>query len=289
MSATSESAAFLAADGRLVVNADDFGETEPITAGIAACIESGAVTSTTILANMPATRRALTWAAPRSRDRCTSFGVHLNLCEGRPLTAARSLIDRTGSFRRKRPQALAAFLRRLDLDEVTQELRAQIDRVRDAGVEISHLDGHKHLHQLPGVGAVVARLAAELGVERVRCTLETGSGVAGSQLTGALARATRVRLARRFSREARAHGLRHPERTIGLAEVMAAGSDEARADLVRAQGAVTELFCHPGDARADADKPGSTRRYDELRFLTSGALSRACALARVRLVSFWDV
>ncbi len=275
--------------GVLVVNADDFGETEPITAGITECIEAGAVTSTTILANMPATRRALAWAAPRSRDRRASFGVHLNLCEGTPLTAARSLVDSSASFRNKRAQAVCALLGRLDPDDVAQELRAQIDLVRDAGVEISHLDGHKHLHQLPGVGAVVARLAAELGIERVRCTIEAGSSPPGTGPAGALSRAARQRLARRFSREARARGLRHPARTVALAQVMAVAGDDARAALLRAPGAATEMFCHPGDARADADKPGSARRHDELRFLTSGALPRLCALAGVRLASFWDV
>lgn len=278
-----------AAQGRLIVNADDFGETEPITAGIASCIEAGVVTSTTILSNMPATKRALAWAAPRSRDRRTSFGVHLNLCEGRPLTAARSLVADDGCFRRKRTQALYALLRRLDPDDVAQELRAQIDRVRDAGVEISHLDGHKHLHQLPGVGAVVARLAPEVGIERVRCTLEEGDAPPGLGAASSLARAVRQRFARRFSREASARGLRHPARTLAVTLLMAPGEDAAHVALLRCPGAVTEMFCHPGDARADADKPGSARRFDELRFLGSGALQRLCALADVRLASFWDV
>lgn len=277
------------AESRLVVNADDFGETEPITAGITTCLEQGAVTSTTILANMPATKRALAWAAPRSRDRRTSFGVHLNLCEGRPLTAAPSLVDASGCFHRKRAQGLRALLRRLDPADVERELRAQIERVRESGVEISHLDSHKHLHQLPGVGAVVARLAAELGIARVRCTLEEGAWPLGLGILPGLSRAARQRLARGFAREASARGLRHPSRTLGVVQLMTAGSDAACTALLRRPGVLTEMFCHPGDARADADKPGSTRRHDELRFLTSDAFPRLCAAAGVRLVSFWEV
>ncbi len=49
------------------------------------------------------------------------------------------------------------------------------------------------------------------------------------------------------------------------------------------------MFCHPGDERADRQKPGSTRRHEELLFLTSEAFPRLCAGAGVRLVSFWEV
>ncbi len=273
----------------LVVNADDFGETEPITAGITACLEKGSVTSTTIMANMPATKRALAWAAPRSRDHRLSFGVHLNLCEGRPLTAARSLVDASGSFHRKRAQGLRAFARRLDAGEVERELHAQISLVRNAGVEISHLDSHKHLHQLPGVGPVVAHLAREFGIERVRCTLEQGLWRPGLGLVNGLSRLARQALARSFERDARAAGLRRPVRTFDLGALLDLPEGAERAALMRGRDGVTEMFCHPGDERADLDKPGSTRRYDEYRFLTSDAFASLCAEARVRLVSFWEV
>jgi hypothetical protein len=278
-----------ASESLLVVNADDFGETEPITAGIAGCLEKGTVTSTTIMANMPATKRALAWAAPRSRDHRLSFGVHLNLCEGVPLTAARSLVDAGGSFHRKREQGLRAFARRLDPQDVERELRAQISLVRDAGVEISHLDSHKHLHQLPGVGPVVASLAREFGIERVRCTLEEGLWRPGLGLVSGLSRLARQGLARRFERDAQALGLRRPVRTFDLGALLDLPEGAARIALMRRPGAVTEMFCHPGDERADLDKPGSTRRHDEYRFLTSDAFSRLCDEAHVRLVSFWEV
>jgi predicted glycoside hydrolase/deacetylase ChbG (UPF0249 family) len=276
-------------ESRLVVNADDFGETEPITAGIATCIEKGSVTSTTILATMPATKRALAWAAPRSRDRNVSFGVHLDLCEGRALTSARSLVDVTGHFHRKRLQGLRALARRLDPADVEQELRAQIAFVRDAGVEISHLDSHKHLHQLPGVAAVVAHLAVEFDLERVRCTLEEGFWRPGIGVIGGLSRLARRRLARGFEAEARRAGLRHPARSLDVSQLMKLPTEAARSALLRRPGAVTEMFCHPGDERADREKPGSACRYDELRFLTSDDFPQLCRAAGVRLVSFWDV
>lgn len=272
----------------LIVNADDFGETEAVTAGIAACMEKGAVTSTTIMANMPATETALMWAASRSRDHRLSFGVHLNLCEGRPLSSAPSLTGKDGHFHRKRALTLRAFAGRLDPEDVARELRAQISRVRDAGVEISHLDSHKHLHQLPGVGPVVARLAAEFKIARVRCTLEDDLWRPGLGLMANLSRLTRRRLARVFARDAGIRGLRRPERVFDLSQLMALDG-KARMALLRRPARVTEMFCHPGDKRSDVEKPSSARRHDEFLFLTSEAFPRLCSSAGVRLVSFWEL
>src|SRR5665213_766927 len=84
----------------LIVDADDFGETEQITLGICAGIDAGVVTSTSIMANMPATDFAL--AKARALSQRASFGVHVTLCEGRPLTSARSLTDAAGNFVSKR-------------------------------------------------------------------------------------------------------------------------------------------------------------------------------------------
>jgi predicted glycoside hydrolase/deacetylase ChbG (UPF0249 family) len=81
-------------ESTLIVHADDFGETVEITRGICASIEAGAVTSTTIMATMPGTEDALP-RVPALADRA-SFGVHLNLCEGRPLTRGPDAGERAG-------------------------------------------------------------------------------------------------------------------------------------------------------------------------------------------------
>lgn len=269
----------------VIVNADDFGETPEITRGVVECLDAGVLTSTTILANMPATAEALRLAAERGRR--MSFGVHLNLCEGSPLTSASTLVGASGRFRSKRAQALRAFARRLDPAEVERELRAQIARVAEAGVAISHLDGHKHLHQLPGVAAIVAKLARELGIERVRCTLEQGSGIPGAPLAEVVSRRVRITLARGLAPLALDCGLRFPERTLDLARLLAAGSAEAELALLQRPGRSLEVFCHPGRG-TDADEPPS-RRERERRYLLSGALSARVRAAGGRLGTFWDL
>src|SRR3979490_372494 len=100
----------------LIVHADDFGETAEITDGIGQSIEAGVVTSTSIVANMPATQYAL--RRVRSLAERASFGVHLNLCEGRPLTRGLSLVGSDGEFHGKRALIERAVLGKLSLCEL---------------------------------------------------------------------------------------------------------------------------------------------------------------------------
>lgn len=271
----------------LIVHADDFGETPEITRGILACIDEGVVTSTSILANMPGTGLALREAAHRGRE--ASFGVHLNFCEGRPLTRARSLRGDDGSFHRKRALFLRAVAGRIRSADVEEEVEAQVATVRSGGVEVSHLDSHKHLHQLPGLRDVVLRVARKMGIERVRCTIEESVWPRGTRPLAGASRLIRRRMARRFRGALDAGGFRTTSRVLDLRDVIAAGGREARAALLRRPGTVSELFCHPGTELSDREKPGSCSRHDESRFVRADEFRQILRSAGADLVSWWDL
>jgi predicted glycoside hydrolase/deacetylase ChbG (UPF0249 family) len=266
----------------VIVHADDFGESREITVGIRRGIESGAVTSTSIMANMPGTDFALGCVSSLA-DRA-SFGVHLNLCEGAPLTTGRSLSDAHGQFHPKRELFLRAITGRLSLAEVEAEVTAQIARVRDAGVAISHLDGHKHLHQLPVVMTAVANVLPTFAIERVRIT-RLGSVARAPNAAALVRECLALKASRKFGRAR----LRSPVRIVDLQEVMRSPAQpRASGALVDLAGPV-EWCCHPGTALADEEKPGSHRRANELEFLLSGRFRELANLNRVRFVSYWDV
>jgi predicted glycoside hydrolase/deacetylase ChbG (UPF0249 family) len=193
-----------------------------------------------------------------------------------------------GRFLPKRRVALAAVTGRLDPDDVSTELGAQIAKIKEGGVQISHLDSHKHLHQLPGVSRIVADLARKLGIERIRCTLEDGLWVRGLRPGAALSRAVR----RRFANQARNHfvraGLRHPGRVFDVRELMACPDRSERLALLRRPHALTEMFCHVGTELADREKPGSCDRNAELRFLLSPEFRSLLDEAPLGLKTFWD-
>ncbi len=261
----------------LIVHADDFGETAEITEGICLAIQAGVVTSTSIMANMPGTAEGLQRVA-RLADRA-SFGVHLNFCEGTPLTPGRSLVNSAGGFHPKRALFARAVTGQLVLAELEREITAQISRIRDHGVRISHVDGHKHLHQLPIVSTAVANVLPRFAIRRVRITRLR-------RLPRAPAASVLVRelLAMKASRKFRHSGLRSPVRILDLRSFISAGGGAC----VDPRGPV-ELCCHPGTAAADAGKPGSHVRCAELEYLLSPRFRQLLEAHGARLVSYWDV
>lgn len=136
---------------RLIVHADDFGLAPGVDAVIQDTLRSGAVTSTSLLLGAPHSSEALRWAADHPHY---DYGVHLNLTHGRPVLPASSvpsLVTRAGEFPSLSRLLVRYVTRRLRLDEVRAELTAQIDAVRRAGVPLSHLNSHQHVHLLPRV------------------------------------------------------------------------------------------------------------------------------------------
>lgn len=253
-----------------------------ITEGICLAIEAGAVTSTSMMANMPGTAEALR-RAPALAERA-SFGVHLNLCEGRPLTGGASFTDATGEFLRKRTLAVRALTGGLSLAELEAEVTAQIALLRDGGVRVSHLDGHKHLHQLPIVCAAVANVLPRFGIERVRITRLGSWRRARGTMT--LAREMAARHAARVFARAR---LRSPVRTVDLRDLIAGDALAPLPGRSAAGPEPIEICCHPGTAAADAGKPGSHRRGDELDYLLSPQFRAVLAAGGAALVSYWRV
>ena len=135
--------------GRLVVHADDFGLAPGINQAIQEGFQAGSITSASILLGGPHAAPAVAWAAAHPEF---DYGVHLNLTQGRPILPADkvpSLVDREGRFLGLR-RFLARFVTgRIRTHQVREEWRAQIETVRRAGVRVSHLDSHQHVHLLP--------------------------------------------------------------------------------------------------------------------------------------------
>ena len=153
---------------KIIVNADDAGIDREVNEAIFDLMSRGKLRSTTLLANGPALNEAL------SRASCfpeCSFGVHLNLSQFRPLTdepGLAPLLDGDGLFN-------SDIIRRLPPSRalsraVYLEWCAQVDRIRDAGVMVSHLDSHQHIHTCPALFTALKRLQKRCGIRKVRGT-----------------------------------------------------------------------------------------------------------------------
>jgi predicted glycoside hydrolase/deacetylase ChbG (UPF0249 family) len=138
---------------RLIINADDLGADEARNAGIFEGIQAGIVTSASILPNGPGLLDALNTIHSVSFKN-VSWGVHLNLSEGKPISTLNSiLLGPKGIFLGK-VSSQRLLIRQGDRDletEIEHEIDAQITLLESSGIPLSHLDGHQHVHVFPAV------------------------------------------------------------------------------------------------------------------------------------------
>jgi predicted glycoside hydrolase/deacetylase ChbG (UPF0249 family) len=149
---------------RLIVNADDFGLNDAATDGIAECFLRGTVTSTTLMVNAPAAGRAAQFAADHSK---LGVGLHFNLTWGRPLSARQdvpALVDANGQFWERSLLSKRLLFGKVPRSQIEIELNAQLVRVKELGIQPTHVDSHQHVHAFPVVFHAVAERCASLRI-----------------------------------------------------------------------------------------------------------------------------
>jgi len=271
---------------RLIINADDFGFSEGVTRGIVEAHTAGSVTSASIMAN------GIDWDNAVRLARATrtlGFGVHLNLVQGRPLLRVPSLTDpETNEFYSLGLLALRAVAGRIDRGELEAETRAQIERVRGAGIPVTHLDSHRHAHALPAIFPVVARVARDAGIRAIRIPQEP------LRLNALDAAATARKLVLELAlRAARALPLAAPLVTTDhFRGISLQGGTHFASRLRRALDTLgpgsTELMVHPGhvDEVLAAQDPYTQPRAIELAELVSAGVRERLSRGDIELVSF---
>jgi hopanoid biosynthesis associated protein HpnK len=281
---------------RLVVNADDLGLTAGVNDGIFDAHDLGILTSASVFASSPATDDAIRRARVRPS---LGLGAHLTLVDGTPTLPARfvpTLVTGDGRFRHSwRPFIVACLQQRVSLVEVERELTAQIERLRAAGIRLTHLDAHKHVHAYPPVFAIVARLAVAFGIPVVRVPYERWSAASALGRESAVPRVTRRHAwlnaalwpwARRNYRVAAGLGIQTPH-FAGRIDTGVLDRSALRRMLRGAGAGVTELMVHPGYVD-DALRRTPTRllesRPEEVALLCSREIRTLLAGARIELV-----
>lgn len=279
----------------LIVNGDDFGLTPGVNEGILHAHVEGILTSASLFANTPATDEAIAIAR---RVPTLGVGVHLALVDGVPLVDASRVptLAPGGAFRHSWGAFAAdALAGRIRLDEVERELTAQVERLHDAGLHLTHLDGHKHVHAYPPVFAIVARLARRFGIGRVRVPAERrpfAEVVRWSATRGARRQAIEnVALqpwAMRDRGILRRDGLPPPAHFIGRALTGLLTPARLRDLIDRIPPGTSELMTHPGYPDAALDRVRTRLRAErrvEVEALTDPAVLDAIDRAGIQLVA----
>ena len=279
---------------RLIVNADDFGLHAAVNRGILTAHTEGIVSSTSLMAGGAAFDDAV-----RIAKQCPQLGVgvHLTLVGASPLlpvAEVSSLLDEAGDFYGSYPLFIKRFLRgKIRLAEVERELAAQIDRIRMAGIQPSHLDSHQHLHVLPGIGGLVLDLARRFSIRAIRIPAEPVAFIGATPATvGRLAgRGGLTMLANLFRQHAAAAGIRTSDHFFGMLAGGQLTEPAILAILRRLPPGDSELMTHPGFADESlADAFRWDYQWDaERQALTAPAVRALLAERQIRLISFREL
>jgi predicted glycoside hydrolase/deacetylase ChbG (UPF0249 family) len=278
---------------RLIVNADDFGISEFINEGIARAHREGIVTAASLMAGGRAFDHAVAWCRFLPR---LDVGAHLTLVAEKPLLKKKSTL--TGIDGRFPPNIKVLLKRlwggRISRADIQAEWSAQIERILECGIRVTHLDSHQHLHALPGISRLALNLARDYHIPFVRVPIEDRV-VPRSLRLHALFRSAEAMILRGsclFSGlNRRSTGEFPPPRFLGFQE----GGSLTLAKLQRLlrslrPGRVYELMCHPGLTPVEPEvRRWNYHHREELGALTSPVIRAEITTRNIRLCTYAEL
>ena len=232
------------------MNADDFGRHPLINGAVKRGLVKGVLRSASLMAGEPAFDEA---AAIAKENPALGVGVHITLADGRPVSdpaEVPTLVGADGCFRTDHKAFVRDYLRgRISRSDLRREITAQMEKILRAGIRPTHIDGHQHLHILPGIFSLVLELAEQHGIRAVRIPqVDAGEGNGffegtAADVIGRLGLYTLAGMARFLGRR---HGFAMPDHFAGL--VAGAAVDTAYCcRLARSlPEGTTEVMIHPG-------------------------------------------
>jgi chitin disaccharide deacetylase len=246
---------------RLIINADDFGLTPGINRAIAELHQARVLTSTTLMATGPAFDDAVAIARANPT---LGVGCHIVLTDGIPASPPQSIPTLLGpdgkTFRPSLVDFLQALLRgKIREEEIEREALAQIEKLQRAGINVTHLDSHKHTHLFPAVIRPLLRIAERCSIRAIRQPFEQSWSLSLGH--GNRTRRLQVKLLSRlktyFEHQPQIRDARvlTTDGTIGIS---ATGNlySETLHEILHAMPAegTFELCCHPGYNDSDLDR-----------------------------------
>jgi len=288
---------------QLIVNGDDFGLTAGVNRGIVEAHRDGVLTSATLMANGAALQEAV--EAARAIPNL-SVGCHVVLVDGAPVGPAGGL-DTLVAIRSAEPEkfysSLSSFAARatfggFDRDQLVDEIVAQIRKIQAAGIEVTHLDSHKHTHVFPDILQAMLRAARICGVRAIRNPLVPVEAIPSRRFRGnrvLLKRYGQVRMLRTLGRNFRPQtaraGLKTPDGVVGVIETGRLDATLLKQALADLPEGTWELVCHPGYSDPDLRATGTRlveTRDQERDLLVSADLKQFLEQQKIGLASYRD-
>ncbi len=255
---------------RIIISADDFGLTESVNEAVEIAHRDGLLSTASLMVAGDAAEDAV---ARARRLPGLKVGLHLVLVEGRAISPPHTiphLVDTQGEFSRDQVAlGFKYFFHPTIRADLAREIRAQFDAFAATGLELDHLNAHKHMHLHPTVARLALSIGREYGCKAVRIPRSYGGHSLLALWTSVLkAQATRS-------------GMITNDYVAGLSQSGHFDEDAFVAALETLPDGVTETYFHPAtvrdpafaDTMPDYDHPGelqallSRRAHDTIRRL----------------------
>ena len=277
---------------RLIVNADDFGLSPEVNAGVIRAHRDGILGSASLMVAEPAAKAA---AELTRQHPALDVGLHAVVCRGRSTLAAadlRGAVDASGRFIENPVLGgMRYFFDRSMRPKMTDELRAQVERHLELVGYLNHIDGHLNFHVHPLFADILIELAVEYKVpcirlprESVMTTLRLRRNNVPSKLIESVIFRTLSRRTRRMMTE---RGLRSTDALFGLHQSGHLDEDYIVGVIDKLRDGTTELYFHPA---ADVGGiPPSPAAQLEVEILTSPRMRDAIDRNHIELITFADL
>ena len=274
---------------RVIVNADDFGLSPEVNAGVIRAHRDGILGSASLMVAEPAAKAAAELAR---QNPALDVGLHAVVCRGRSILDAahlRGAVDASGRFLENPVLAgMRYFFDRSMRTKMTDELRAQVERHLELVGYLNHIDGHLNFHVHPLFADILIELAVEYKVPCIRLPREsviTTLRLRRNNVPSKLIESVIFRiLSRRTRRMMAERGLRSTDALFGLHQSGHLDEDYIVGVIDKLRDGTTELYFHP--AADVGDIPPSAAAQLEVEILTSPRVRDAIDRNAIELITF---
>ena len=279
---------------QLIINADDFGIHPAVNEAVRKAATEGILTSTSLMAGGDAFDEAVEMA--RSMP-SLGIGIHLTLVGGiKPVllpSEVPSLTWDNGVFCHDYGKLIVRDLEgKISLSEVYAEWDAQIQKIMNTGLPVTHMDGHQHMHMWPHFYPIARDLAKKYHISCMRVPDEDVLfGMKDGHIIRWAAKNGLSLLSRMHRPDLKKNHIRTNDHFFGMLYGGHLSPERFAKFILQTKPGITEIMCHPSaDTRAMEDTfHWGYHGEDELAGLLADINRELIAKKQISLISYRDV
>lgn len=279
---------------QLIINADDFGIHPAVNEAVRRAATEGILTSTSLMAGGDAFDEAVEMA--RSMP-SLGIGIHLTLVGGikpvLPPSEVPSLTWDNGVFCHDYGKLIVRDLEgKISLSEVYAEWDAQIQKIMNTGLPVTHMDGHQHMHMWPHFYPIARDLAKKYHISCMRVPDEDVLfGMKDGHIIRWAAKNGLSLLSRMHRPDLKKNHIRTNDHFFGMLYGGHLSPKRFAKFILQTKPGITEIMCHPSaDTRAMEDTfHWGYHGEDELAGLLADINRELIEKKQISLISYRDV